>query len=532
MICAMRCALALLAAGVAAVLLAAPAPLMLGAARLEAGRKVEALLVEGGRLYAALDDGTLLVLKLPNLEVLSRARLPGRPVALGMLGGGLAAVLEDGRLLLSGGRLVELLEPGEELEATAVSAGRVVLVVRYRYGANVLHRLAVCDAEGRRLLVRDAESGDLLVYVFGMEAVGSLLMLVDIDTTCVVCRLTDTMVEVYNLTSLELLYSRRMGSCVADLNSTALIAVSVRTGEGVLVDLASMREERFRVEGKPVAAHASGYVLARTKEGLALYRVGRGARPVGMFPEGYALGVLGDEVLVLGVEAAYTGSTVLEVENVIPPQKPTLTLEYEGGLIALYGRRLIYSVYTASVIVVLTEPRARLEVHPLGVSATADDAGRAALRLPPGRYRVTACREGFENATVEVEAKAGELVEVEIPLKPLTPNVAATNATAEAMNVSKAYVQHVEERQLSADAMEEPRETSSTAEKDLRGEAEKAAEGSASLSDAEDALSPHNTLTGLAVRDALRTLEKLASPDSIAGLAVLLAVVLLYASRE
>ncbi len=423
----------LLLAAIACLALAAAhaAALEPGVSRLELRAKVLELAVCGGQLYVAYDNGSIIRYELPSL------RYAGVLLSLGgakVVGMGpvddysLAVALSDGTILVLDARTghevfkAELVREGEELERAVISGRRVVAVVKYRYSGGWLDRLIVYDLSLRaRVFERDVYSKDRLVYVFDVKVWGELLLLVYIDTTCEICKLTDTLVDVYNMTDFTKLFSKRLGECIADLDSSAVVAVNVRNGKGVYHSFTGVERE-FRVEGEPLDVRVRGgvgYLLLKTSEGVSLSRVTRSSViPVDDYEEGLRISFLGGELLVAGVDYLYVEGSRLRVVNLIPPQRPARALEYEGGVVLLYGKRLLYSVYLQAkgLLIVRTEPGARVEVRPGGYQTVANESGVACLKLAPGSYEVWVSKEGFAPSLREVEVKPGDETEIEIPL--------------------------------------------------------------------------------------------------------------------
>ncbi|RLE97913.1 MAG: hypothetical protein DRJ57_04055 [Thermoprotei archaeon] len=403
----------------------------LEAARLELRAKVLQLAVCGGQLYVAYDNGSVIRYELPSLRY-AGALLSLKGVRIVGMGPvdyySLAVALSDGTLLVLDARTghevlrASLVGRGEELEKAVISGRRVVAVVRYRHGGGWLDRLVVYDLSLRaRVFERDVYSEDRLVYVFDVKTCGELLLLVYIDTTCEICKLTDTLVDVYNMTSFVKLFSRRLGECVADLDSSAVVAVNVRSGEGVYYSFSGVEGE-FRVKGEPIDVRVKGgvgYVLLRTGKGVALSRVtSSSVIPLSNYEEGLRIAFLGEEPLVAGVDYLYVGDYKLRVANLIPPQRPARIVEYEGGVVLLYGKRLLYSVYPQArgLLIVRTEPGARVEVRPGGLKVVTDEHGVARIELDPGSYEVRVSKEGFVSSSSIVEVRPGLSTEIEIPL--------------------------------------------------------------------------------------------------------------------
>ena len=224
----------------------------LNASRLETRSGVACLSVYGERLYVAYENGSVVRYNLPLLKpsklILSFDR--GEVVSVDAIGDrSLAVALNNGTLLIIDAearkvvRRVRLVKEGEVLSRVVVDSNLAVAVVKYKYGRGELDRLVVVDtARGARVFSRDVYSEDRLVYVYDLKISDGLLLLIDIDTTCKICKLTDTLVEVYDLSNYTKIFSRRVGECRADIGSGVLLVVDVRKGEGLLYNL-RRREE-------------------------------------------------------------------------------------------------------------------------------------------------------------------------------------------------------------------------------------------------------------------------------------------------
>ncbi|RLF09015.1 MAG: hypothetical protein DRJ98_08780, partial [Thermoprotei archaeon] len=424
-----------------ALLLASPLlpPLAVGgpnlnASRLETRSRVAGLSVYGERLYVAYENGSVVRYDLPLLKpsklILSFDR--GEVVSIDAIGDrSLAVALNNGTLLIIDAearkvvRRVRLVKDGEVLSRVVVDSNLAVAVVKYKYGRGELDRLVVVDtARGARVFSRDVYSEDRLVYVYDLKINDGLLLLIDIDTTCKICKLTDTLVEVYDLSNYTKIFSRRVGECRADIGSGVLLVVDVRKGEGLLYNL-RRREEvaSFTLGGEVLDVKVEGnkgYVLSRVKDTLLLSRVEKSrVLLLGKYKDGWLIGFLEGKPTVIGVDYIYFTGEALRVSNLIPPQKPRLLVKYSEGLVILYGRRLIYSIHKVGEVPVVfeTEERARVEIFPPGITVTTNESGMAVAMLPPGRYEVRVVKEGFKSAIVTVEVEHGvkrKLVQVQL----------------------------------------------------------------------------------------------------------------------
>jgi hypothetical protein len=331
---------------------------------------------------------------------------------------------------------------GGRLERAAVRGRWVVAVSKYSYstekGSLELDRVLVYDAKLKAVTFKIDRSSDIrLVYAFNVKISGNLLLLVGIDTTCEICKLTDTYVVVYNLSSFERVFAERVGECKADLDGRTLLAARTEDGASFLYDLLAGSRWQFSVGARVLDARVKageGYVLVQQSGGkVELYRVcAQSVAKVGTYPEGYALALLNKTPLVVGRASVYVDGQRISPVEYEPPWKPSSILEYGEGVVVLYGRWLLLHVHsvgtllrgfeTTAVLTVLTEPGARVEALPLGVSEVANSSGVAVLTLPTGSYEVKVSKSGFRPAIANITVATGDRKTLELRLTPLQPS--------------------------------------------------------------------------------------------------------------
>ncbi|MCC6065334.1 MAG: hypothetical protein LM576_05070 [Thermofilum sp.] len=414
---------------------------------LEPEAEVLGLAVSGNHLAAVYANGTLATYELPLLTPVCSARWnlgAVKPVGGGAVEGGLAVfVLSNGTVVAfnpascSVAWKAEL--PGGRLERAVVGGRWVVAVAKYGYstekGSLELDRVLVYDVVLKALTFKVDRNSDIrLVYAFDVKVSGNLLLLVGIDTTCEICRLTDTYVVVYNLSTFERVFAERIGECKADLRGSALLAARVEDGTGFMSNLLTGARWEFKVGSRIADARVSGgegYVLAQQPEGgVALYRIrGQGLVKAGVYPEGYAIAFLNGTPLIVGAASVYVGGQRLNPLGWSPPWKPSEIVEYGKGVLVQYGRWLLLNAYaaahsqpqSAATLVVVTEAGATVRVSPAGVSVVANETGMATLTLPPGAYEVSAWKEGFSPNSTRLALSAGERRFLELKLAPARP---------------------------------------------------------------------------------------------------------------
>jgi len=417
-----------------------------GVAVIEPEAEVLGLAVSGERLAAIYANGTLAVYELPLLLPACSARWDlgtAKPVGVGAVEGGLAV------FALSNGTIVAIDPascrdawradlPATRLERAVVSGRWVVAISKYSYstgkGSLELDKVLVYDVRLKALTFKIDRSSDIrLVYAFDVKVSGNLLLLTGIDTTCEICKLTDTYVVVYNLSTFERVFAERIGECDADLGGGTLLAARVEDGAGFVHNLLTGARWEFKVDSRVLdvrAAGGEGYVLARrTGSEVALYRIrDQNVVRIGTYPEGYAIAFLNGTPLVVGAASAYAGEQRLRPLSWSPPWKPSVVLEHGWGVTVLYGRWLLLHVYAtkplqpsnAATVFVVTEAGATVAVSPLGLSATANESGIAALTLPPGTYEISAAKEGYLPNSTKLALSPGDRRVLALKLSPMT----------------------------------------------------------------------------------------------------------------
>lgn len=417
---------------------------------LEPESEIQGLAVGSGRLAAAFANGTVAVYELPSLAVRFLERwdfATAKLVGFGTLEDGLFGfVLSNGTVLAldpaSGKVAWRASITGGRLERAVVKGRWVIAISKYSYlaekGSVELDRVLVFDARLKAATFKIDRGSDIrLVYAFDIKVSGNLLLLVGIDTTCEICKLTDTYVVVYNLSTFEKVFAERVGECKADLNGRTLIVARAEDGNGFLYDVLTGARWQFSVNAKVLDARArsgEGYVLAQQSSGeVELYRVrAQSTVRVGAYPEGHAIAFLNGTPLVAGTASVYVDGQRLSPTGWRPPWKPSFVFESEEGVAILYGRWLALYVSLASaaqggsgamaVVTVVTEAGATVEVQPLGVLAVANSSGVAVLTLPAGSYEVKASKNGFLPASVSVTVAAGDRKTLKLELAPLQPS--------------------------------------------------------------------------------------------------------------
>lgn len=416
---------------------------------LEPESDILGLAVGGGYLAAAFANSTVAVYGLPSLTLQSLRQWElanVKIVGAGTLDNGLAVfALSNGTVLAldpKSGQIAWRADIASGLVERAVVRERwIVAVSKYSYrtekGSVLLDRVLVYDAKLKATTFKVDRSSDIrLVYAFDVRVSGNLLLLVGIDTTCEICKLTDTYVVVYNLSSYERVFIKRIGECKADLNDRTLVVARVADGEGFLYDVLTGSWWQFELGAKVLDARArggEGYVLAqRSSERVELYRVrAQTVVKVKEYPEGYLIAFLNGTPLIVGRVSVYVGDWKLSPMGWQPPWGPSAIFEYEEGVVVLYGRWLVLHVSLANtvsggseakaVLTVLTEAGAVVEVVPLGVTVEANSTGVAVLALPAGSYEVKASKNGFLPRSANVTVAAGDRKTLELKLTPAQP---------------------------------------------------------------------------------------------------------------
>lgn len=394
-------------------------------------------------LVLLFSNGTVAAYAMPHFKRLASISIAQEtpPIGLGFLeGSALVVAFSNGTLAyldLTSGRVVGAESTGLSGEAykAAVGGRWVVLVQKYDFkaekGSVKLDRLLVYDTKLKAFtLISDRRSGTL-VYVFDVKIVGGLMLLEWIDTTCEICRLDDTFVTVYNLSSYKQVFTERFGECVADLDGRALVAVRVKDGRGFYKVLSSDQKWSFAITGRPLGVKVGegvSYVLAQDPSAgeVVLYRVSGGAADrVSSVPpgeRGYALSLIGGTPCVATPSYIAVGGLSFSVAPYPIPWLPRPLAEGANWAAVLYGRTLMSIVSTIEAehveVVVRTEPGAIVHVKELNATARADGAGFAILRVPPGAYTVSAGKEGYEENSTSIAVHPGnQRVDVVLTLR-------------------------------------------------------------------------------------------------------------------
>ena len=250
----------------------------------------------------------------------------------------------------------------ERLEHLAVSPGGeiVALAIKYRYmNRYPASRIMFLNAStGELLLSRDPSSDPMLVRLFSFIRVGDLLVLQTLDTFCEICEYTDNMLEVYNLTSLEILYRVKIGLSLIGIDEECdkiVLIRMLRESDGshkVLVcDLLSGSEKKiFKIRGEPNLILASRGLMAALLDGekLVIFDYIRGACIKGIaYSDVLSLGsvVLNDEefLVVLGkrhiviLDDSLSKLWSLEVTRECRLRPPVVLSLHNGTLVAIYS---------------------------------------------------------------------------------------------------------------------------------------------------------------------------------------------------
>ncbi len=405
----------------------------------ELGAKVVGWAFDGSRLVLAFSNGTLAAYVMPHFEPAARAHISGLDALVGMgslEGGALALAFSNGT--------IAYLEPstlgvvGREAVSVRGSLYRahvrgrwVVLVSKYDFAAEggvvKLDRLDVYDTKLRAPVLTMERKNSLLVYVFDVKISGSLMLVTWIDTTCKICELDDVFVTVFNLSSYERVFIKRFGGCAADLEGGVAVAVRVKDGRGLYVDLRSGKTYEFQVSGRPLQVRVVGgfgYVLTQSPDGsVLLYRV-RGSEVTQLLrleggERGYALLLLNGSVGIASPSCITSGGQSLEVAPYPVPWPPRVVADGGDYAAVLYGYSLLSVLGSPRLsvrLLVRTEPGATVAVEGLNATAVADSEGNATLSVPPGTYRVSAWKEGFERNETTVRVTP-PFVEVTLKLR-------------------------------------------------------------------------------------------------------------------
>ncbi len=401
-------------------------PTNIQATRLLTESKVAHAVIVGTRLLVVYGNGSLIAYELPGLANAKKLlTLRGVEIAgLGPLnenvavlvfmnGTAVALSIEDGTRLWSA-QLVE----NYPIKSATVNGRWVAAIVKYSLGSYEADRILIFDCLRRAVVYRIDKNGDSrLIYAFNIKIAGSLLLITGIDTTCSLCKMTDTYVLVYNLSQLRRIFAVRPGACLSDLSGNTLVIAKIGEGTGYYYDLEKGLEAEFKVDGAVVDIRVyggRGYVLSQNGSGVFLSRIEGGkVYTVGRYEEGSRVLLLDGVPAVIGKSSIYLGTSKMPVRTLLPLRSSTL-LEYENGVVLIYGEDLIYSIYSVKEpsLIVVTEPTTLVEVPELRVEGFANSSGLAALNLPPGLYNIFFTKEGYERSYTLVEIDPSKTVKV------------------------------------------------------------------------------------------------------------------------
>ncbi|MCX8181290.1 MAG: PEGA domain-containing protein [Thermofilaceae archaeon] len=428
--------------------------------------------VVGDRLTVLYANGSLIVYSLPYLtldRMVNLSFMNTKLVGIGALEDkSIVLIFNNGTILtfdpntgvVRGSVNVEISEPIDR----AVVGGRwIALFTKYHYLTEKslvkLDRVYIYDTKLKAVtFVIDRKAGIRMVYVFNAKIVGNLLLVIGIDTTCEICKLTDTYAAVYNLTNFELLFLKRVGECKADISSRGLIAINVHQGIGFFYDFSTKQETNFNIEGNILnikIVEENIFILSRKENSFYIFRLDKGTiTKLKEYEDGYELFFINSQLYVAS-SYIYFGDQKLRVASFVPPWKPRLIGEYEGGAILLYGRWLLCSVYDVvervdfALVQVITEAGSTIVVPRLGLTAQSNNSGVALLKLPPGLYEIRVEKSGFKPNSTEVDVKAGDDLVLHIQLTRDSREVSDENETAFLkillVNASSQTVSHVAE---------------------------------------------------------------------------------------
>lgn len=405
-------------------------PANVQATRLLAESKVVHAAVVGTRLLVTYSNGSLIAYELPRLAN-ARKLLALREVeiaGLGSLNENIAIlVFRNGTITAlnveNGARLWSAqLAESYSIKSAAVNGRWVAAIVKYGLNGHEADRILVFDCLQRAVTYKIDKNGDSrLVYAFNIRISGNLLLITGIDTTCSLCKMTDTYVLVYNLSQLRRIFAVRPGACLSDLAGNILVLVKVSDGVGYYYDLEKGLEVEFGVDGVIADVRAynkCGYVLSQNDSGVLLSKIEGGkVHTVKKYDEGSRIFFLDKMPAVTGEFSIYLGESKIPVRALLPLQS-SMVLEYGNGAVLIYGGNLIYSIYSVKEpsIVVATEPGTLIEIPELRVESFANSSGLAALNLPPGLYNISFIKEGYKRNYTLVEINPSEVVKVNIKL--------------------------------------------------------------------------------------------------------------------
>lgn len=392
-------------------------------------------------LVLAFTNSSVTIFSMPYFEALASTRLTYETPPIGM------GFLRDSRLVVafSNGTIV-FLNPhtgsfiGREkafditVYKAVVGGNWIVFLEKYNYrtekGFVKLDRLLVYDTNLKAItFVLDRDTGRL-VYAFDVKIVSNMMLLTWIDTTCEICKLDDTFVTLYDLSTGTRIFIERFGECKFDFDPHAMVAVRTVDGRGLYYDISAGRKYTFEVPGKPLDVRVSGsvgYVLARDPStgAVSLYRVhGDFVSKIESYPSSernYALLIFEGEPAVAAPSFIMIKGVNYKVATYPIPWAPRVVAEGPSWAAILYGRSVLTLLGLVSKkhvyvnVTITTEPFTFLNIKEINLTVQADEKGVVTLNLPRGEYTVTAWKEGFrQNETRIVVGSNDEKIVIKL----------------------------------------------------------------------------------------------------------------------
>ncbi|MEM1509413.1 MAG: hypothetical protein QW291_08580 [Thermofilaceae archaeon] len=411
-------------------------PMNVQATHLLTESKVVHAAVVGTRLLVTYSNGSLIAYELPRLAN-ARKLLTFNEVeiaGLGPLDENIAVlVFRNGTVIAlnveDGARLWNAqLAESYSIKSTAVNGRWIAATVKYNLGGYEADRILVFDCLQRAVVYKIDKNGDSrLVYAFNIKISGSLLLITGIDTTCSLCKMTDTYVLVYNLSQLRRIFAVRPGACLSDLVGNTLVIVKINNGLGYYYDLEEGLEVKFEVNGviADVRVYSKcGYVLSQNDSGVFLSKIEGGKiHAVRKYDEGSRIFFVGKIPAVISESSIYLDESKIPVRTLLPLQNSML-LEYGDGVVLIYGGNFIYSIYSVKEpsIIIATEPGTLIEIPKLRVESFTNSSGLAVLNLPPGLYNISFTKEGYKRNYTLVEIDPNKVMKINVKLTFTEPN--------------------------------------------------------------------------------------------------------------
>lgn len=385
--------------------------------------------------------------------VIRMAHPSGSRIAVLGTSKGYVLLLDLDRLEISGVHKVGdskilLLDATGEPPLVAVAIRRKLTVSGRRVDSEYL---VVYNTSSREVVFyRGWESRDKLAKVYKLKILGNrYLVLETLDKFCELCEVVEGRLEIYDLETLELVYSRALGVSIDMDVGDERTVVSIRRrlrakGYTTMVHVLELGEEvrelEYELPVSPLSVellNEDRYALACSKEGRYYVNVynlrGRRSRS---FQCDYKIVLLeesGDKLLVggPGYLSAYSSKSLLwNLQLCVPALAPRAVGAYGGGRYAyaaykdalcLYERRTFHRL-VVRILDPEGSPLSGAEIEVLEgerlVAESATESGEAVFSLRAGTYTVRISAEGFE--TVEREVELLRDSEIVITLKPPT----------------------------------------------------------------------------------------------------------------